>query len=1706
MTGTPSPRRPTLPNIARLRRAAGERRTQTAVVAVLVVALAATLLAQPWAAAPPATSSAAPGSSAGPSATLEPDPEAGWTDVEPAPFAGLADLTPSAADGAGIRPDATFTLTSLTDTDAANLAARLEVTPTTDLTVEPGSDARTSLVRPATPLAAGALYRFALRGEDGSLAASWAFRVRTPVHVLSTIPGDGTTAVPVRTGIEITFDQDGVADLADHFAIEPAVDGRFERHGRTQVFVPTGLLPATTYTVTVRAGLARGGTDLVLESDVMFRFETEGPTTAGAWLRFGRDVVETGPAEPPVLGVEVVQLDPQAETPADLRSAEVTVYRLPTASAASATLAAFLAAPRWTEHSQPLMTTDGLPVASRFSAALEEVTGSPYRVLRFPEALTAGRYIVELAGSRPSQAFLQVTPVSTWVSVLTDRTVVWVNDIVAGGGPLSGARVAIVGGAALGETGADGLLIAPTPASLLPPAEAGDAPVLTPPLLSVTSRAGDVVFVPFEVGWDGGIYRGEWWEKSTAADSTFWSLLYTERSLYRSTDRIETWGYLRGRDDGSVPPTVELRLVVEQYSVGSTRPPAIAQVTATPDPSGAFIATVPLERLPLGPYVLEAVVDGRVVARRWVEVAIIRKPAFELQLEPDRTAVVSGAVVNWTATATFFDGSPVPSLDLIASDDGGERPAGPTDADGRATFGVNALADDWWGESGSRYLQVRPSGPEEAEIYAADEVVVFPAALDLDASGRLEGDGLLLDGTVATIDLAAAEADIANGTWDGDPEGRPLAGASVRVVVTELIPVRRLVGTEYDFIEKVSRPRYEWNEERREVRTLTLTSGSDGTFAATVPVPDPAHQYAVVLSVVDRAGRTARLEQTVGAAVETWWFDAGVRFQTMSGADAGADPYAIGETVTWRMTDDGEPLEAGGSNRYLYIVAQRGLVDATVTTAATFDRRFAPADAPRIFIMGVRFTGSTYPPKAAAWASFDPGPRRLDVVVTADRATYRPGEEVTLAIRTTDADGRPVSARVVVQAVDEKLFAIDGAFVPTPLEDLYAGVDSGIVRLTSTHQLPTLAGPEGEGGDTTGGGPRLDFRDTLAFLTLDTGAGGTATTTVRLSDDLTSWHVVASALTADLRAGVGERLVPVSLPMFIEATVADEYLVADRPAIRLRAFGEALRPGDPVRFTISSRTLGLAATTVEGTALETTWFALPALSVGRHDIDIAVVAPTRRDEAGRALGDRLLRRFDVVASRLAATATTFVPAGDPLPTVAGAEAATYTFTDAARGRWLPILEGLTNPPGARLDRSLAQAIARDVLVDTFGRDPATLPEASFDPTRYPVGAFEGPTAELPTMGLALLPYGGPDPWLALRVALVAPERVNAEGLHAVALELATRDETARDLRIAALAALAALGEPVLEELTAALDEPDLTVAERTWLGLGFASLGDDGTARSIEQALLADHGQRRGAWIRLRAGTTIDETVDASALFALLAAGVGDPLAADVVAFVVEHPSRETSHALEVVGATTRVLERTPASAASLAWTVDGRRMVVRLAAGESTTLTLTPAQRAGLVVERLSGEIGIAITARTPISIADVALDPDLSLTRTVASRVLPTDELVVVGLTATFTGAALRSGCYEVEEVVPSGLVPVATGSVRAIGSYIGPSSIVGQRVTFCAPFGVAGAGPAARMRYVARVVNAGEFRWEPAIMHLGSPDDGAAVAPRETIRIGD
>jgi hypothetical protein len=789
--------------------------------------------------------------------------------------------------------------------------------------------------------------------------------------------------------------------------------------------------------------------------------------------------------------------------------------------------------------------------------------------------------------------------------------------------------------------------------------------------------------------------------------------------------------------------------------------------------------------------------------------------------------------------------------------------------------------------------------------------------------------------------------------------------------------------------------------------------------------------------------------------------------------------YAIGDQICLAARDDRGDLPVGGSNHYLFFTAQRGLRDAVVSGTPTFEAPFTAAEVPNLEVTAVRFTGEAMVPIGSFSASFDTAERELTVALATDRERYAPGETVTLDVRTTNHAGRPVSASVVLRAVDEKLFAIGAAYDENPLWGLYGSVGTWMLWTHASHPLPL---PD-EGRDTSGGGDdgRAVFVDSLLFTQVTTNAQGRARVSFKLSDDLTSWHVSADAMTAVPEAGSGFILVPVGLPFFVEATLAPEYLVTDQPIIRVRAYGSGLSQGDPVAFTVTSASLGLAKTTIRGTAFEDVAVPLPKLSIGDHAITIAA----SKGSGAATLSDRLTRRFTVVESRLVETRTTFTVLTPGVVPEGGPGFTTYVFSDAGRGRYVSILQALAGSGGPRVDQALAAAMARDLLVDEFDVDPDTLPSATFDPGRYQSG------------GIALLPYSSTDLGLSVRAALLAGDRFNRGELAGFLYASAVYDTAStREQRVLAYAGLAGLGEPVLTELQSFAADPALTIRERLYAGLGLAALGDGAAALAIERDLLSTYGERRGPWIRLRVGGSLDDTVEATSLLALLAAELGDPLANDAEGYVDANPAVDELHSLQQVAFIARMLERTPSDPGRFAYTIGGKRTVVDLDPGESFSLRLVESQRRTLSLEALAGQVRLATSWQVPLRRESVARDANLELQRTyLPSPTIPNDAMVEVRLTATF-GPQVVSGCYEVSDLAPSGLVPMDyyqdwPYSDSPAPSYVSPHRIEGQRVSFCVwpstkdRTRAETASPTVNMRYFARIVTAGTYTWEPAVI---------------------
>jgi hypothetical protein len=1642
----------------------------------------------------PPFGSDAPGGSGGPGGGPGPEPTNPPGSVDPGlvtAWAPVAELAAQKITGGVVDLDSGFILAALGSTPAAELVRHITVQPALQLTASTQADGRVRLT-PAEPLSPGTVYRFTLAGDAGQTLDTWAFQARQPLRVISTLPENTETGVRRNTGIEVTFDQDGVVDAAAHMTIEPRVDGRFEQHDRVLAFIPDRLAPATVYTVTITRGVAVGATGEQLESDFRFQFETEaeGAPATDTTFRFANDLFESATADRPTIALWYFgEVSDEPDGPKAPDTVPLEVYRFPDQTAAIDAFQHLRAVPSWSQWNanQPVPTS-GLTLVAGLDAHLENAAGTLWT--RLPEPLPAGWYLVRYpSATHPAEAVLQVTDVAGYLMVSDTQTLVWANDL-ATGEPIAGAAVA-ADGASVGSTKADGTMIVDTPPTLLPGSEStcvdGCEPVVT------VSSGGRSAFLPATGA--NGEDEGKWWVSSGDGHPQYWRVFNTDRIRYRRTDTINTWGMLRDRERGTVPESVTLRLTVATGDVSETNPP-VAQLDARTRPTGAFTGSLELDEVPEGLYQLQLLAGGEVLSSKYLEVGRILKPAYRLDVVTGRRVYIAGDRIKVTATASFYDGTPVPGVPLRM--DGFIASTPTTDATGSAIVRGTARIDDEADQEGPSYqtVAVRPGRAEEGGIEGASrEFIVFPSRWTVGAESEIRDGRVRLTGGLNVVDRDRLEQEIADGTpvWDLDPRGAPVKGRTVTAIFTELIPVRTQTGTTYDFVEKRVVPVYEYDQREEPAGTLRLTTDARGRFSGSVPAPDEGHDYSIRISITDPDGHKARASTfaSQGASLYQERQSASYLALTADPASGSGGEFGVGEEIDLTVLEADDPASAK-DDRHLFYVAQQGLRDVAIRPSSRFVTTFPAWGPPNIAIGSIRFTGAGYETGQSFHARFRASDREITVDLQPDKARYAPGDKVTIGVRTRDHAGRALPATVVLSIVDEKLFSIGAAAVDDPLKELYGAIDIGIRATYATHRPPRA---QNSGGDTGGGGDD-EPRDSVLFKAVDTGANGRGSVTFSLSADLTSWHVSASAIGAGLEAGTGTTQIPVGLPFFVDAAIAPQYLLADRPSIQIRGFGSSLDPTARVTFTVDSDSLGLRESGLRADAFKAITVPLPKLKLGIHSITIT----GRTGSGDSARTHRVTRSFEVVASRLTRTSTSYQELSGKTAVQGGAGLTEIIVSDASAGRELPLLLELRSGGSARLERALAADVATSLIAARFGGEP-------IDPS---ASAFDGTPYQREDGGVAILPYASSDLEVSALAALVAPDRFNGQALKSYFGNIASNAKETRERRNFALAGLAGLGAPVLEEIRAAAADTQLTVRERLMLGLGAAASGDASTARSVAVAMAQGYGEAVGDQARLRAGDDGADVTSATSLMAMLMAAVGDPVAPRYRAYVEANPDLEATYALQQVGYVARVLAHLAPQPGSFAYEAGGKRRVVDLRSGESFHLTLTKGQLASFSIEPVSGATGLTTTWQEPVKASAFEKDPDVKIERTVKpSGTVNAADLVVVDLKVTF-GSKAAAGCHRVTELVPSGLIPVGVMRGGAVDQETGepiadvqyPDEQAGQRVVFCAE--PSSTSRTVRLRYVARVITVGTYAWEPTIVESRSGPDRAAIVPAREITI--
>ncbi len=952
-----------------------------------------------------------------------------------------ADFTMEAEDedAGGVESHSTFTLRASENLPEGVIKESLKVEPEVEFEVNRTGNGEYE-IEPVEELQDGKIYRFYIESDNETF--SWAYQIKDTFKVLNTIPGNQATIVPLTTGIEINFSHENfdIDDVEKHFEISPKVSGYFEKHQRTAVFVPDkDLIEQSIYTVTLKSGMPLADSDQKLSEDYVFQFETDKFTQDYGYSNFSfvQTYYELGLDQTPAFDIYYWADGEEVE------SFDVSVYQMAGADDYLDILKTYGGLPEWCYYAKEnyRVATEDLKLVGNFEGVRDEYNYTNY--LYLPEiTLEAGYYVVEVDyNGKIEQAFVQVTDLSSYLNVAQDEILVWVNDLETGKAA-NGAKVEVVGGGESANTNAEGIARFETPEEFV--VDYQDRAVQT---LKITS--GDKILFNQLIPY-----------KESYSSTEYWKSFGTDRPVYQTNDTIKFWGFIKPKQ-GSTEVDVSMKLINGWNTF-------VSDVSVKMEGGNTYSGQIDIKNLAPGYYTLEIYDGEKRVDMQYLDIRSYVKPAYNLTVEPEKRAVFGGEELNFEISTNFFDGTPVPNLDLEYYDQYSEDYTEiKSDVSGKASLSFTADQDncnfaqnDYCYDLENFYLSVNSKLAEETDIWAYSDVRVFNSRLSLDGEGTNEGGKGLVEIKTHEIDLNKINSGEEENYYDYLGEVAP--GEQISGEIRELWWEKIETGEYYDFINKKKVPTYEYIQHENTVDNFTVETDKAGEASYQFPVKEDRY-YKVLLQGQDSEGYFAHDTVYVyGSDSRAGDYDYH-HIKILNGKETempelwwsfSAKTFDIGEEVQTVVANNEVPLTEDSEGQFLFMQHANGLEDYVIQDSPAYNFEFANEDVPSVYISAIWFDGESYKTINGDKAYYDKELKRLNLEFETDKEEYNPGDEVTLKVKVTDQDGDGAKAKVNLNLVDEAYYkAVYDNFID-PLEQIYAANSPGILDAYDTHNSP----------------------------------------------------------------------------------------------------------------------------------------------------------------------------------------------------------------------------------------------------------------------------------------------------------------------------------------------------------------------------------------------------------------------------------------------------------------------------------------------------------------------------------------------------------------------------------------------------------------------------------------------------------------------------
>ncbi len=544
---------------------------------------------------------------------------------------------------------------------------------------------------------------------------------------------------------------------------------------------------------------------------------------------------------------------------------------------------------------------------------------------------------------------------------------------------------------------------------------------------------------------------------------------------------------------------------------------------------------------------------------------------------------------------------------------------------------------------------------------------------------------------------------------------------------------------------------------------------------------------------------------------------------------------------------------------------------------------------------------------------------------------------------------------------------------------------------------------------------RQKFEDTALYESVHTDQNGQAHTTFTAPDNITSWRVLAQGFAPDgIRAGQTTRLIPITLPFFVDATIGTTYLVGDDPAIRVRAFGSEYKLDQETEFIIKSDALHVdKKETVRGNEMS---FQLGALPEGHYDLTLSASQGT--------LKDAIVRQVTVVRSYFQKYEATSYEVTPSLSSVEGKKEG-YTdlvFMDMDRGRFYDALYKDFYGPGIRVDQIVPAHYAAQFLSRYFGE---TIVNEDIDIGPYQSAEKGG--------GVGLFPYSDPDVELTAKVADLATDVLSKDSARGY-FQKTLDDEKADIHRIAkALYGLSIFNDPVLMKVKKVQQKKnELTLEDTVYLALALTRFGDFTSARDAYEKDIRGHLRFDGPQSWLDEEQDMTRRVKLTGTIGIIASELGyTDDAQKLWEYMRAHDPERDLDTLEELLFMRSELEKSNEEKPSFTYKTSSRGEKISLDNGNVYHLTVSADELKTVRFSNVHGKVRLISAFERDRSPDELKKNGELSITRVYLIDGKPVTEFkdgdtVHVQIDPNIADSAL-DGTYQVVDYLPSGLKPI-------------------------------------------------------------------------------